>query len=156
MGSFISRNGLVALFCLGVMMFGISSLVGTDGEDGLLMKAAKDFTGGSEADESGSEEAQPAPVAAPAPAPPAPAQTTSNSEFYDDAELIDPASGFNPSPDGDPSPQSSTRTDEAMILPSPPPSAAPAQQDSGGEPAAGMLVGNGNPVILDGDDEHDE
>ena len=151
MGSFITRNGLAGLFFLGLMMFAISNLVGSEGEDGLLMKAARDFTGGAE--EEAEVASQPAPKTVPAPAPSATTKPTSNAEFYDDAELIDTASGYDPTPDVDPDPKSQSESNEAMILPSPPPQTASQSGSNDSEPVAGMRVGNGDPIILDRDDD---
>lgn len=147
MGSFISRNSLAAMFFLGVMMFAISSLVGSDGEDGFLMKTARGFTGES-ADEGNTQAAvQPAP----APVTPTPVSIEeADSSFYDDADLIDPASGFNPSSITDPSAGPEAEPSEVLILPGP-----PKEGNRDAVPAAGMLVGSGGPVLPRSDDEDD-
>ena len=140
-------------------MFGISSLVGSEGEDGLLMKAARDFTGESE-----TNEVEPVrEVAAPAAPAPAASEPPAEASFYDDADLIDSASGNKPSPNFGSSKTSTSESDEVMILPPSParssparssPSSAPAPAPAPGQaPAAGMRVGNGEPIVLGGGDE---
>ncbi len=111
MGSFISRNGLASLVFLGLIMFGLSRLVGSEGEDGLLMKISKDFTGENEAQVA--DEAKPATAVQSEAA--APQANPPISEFFEDDELIDTAEGFDPSPTTKPS-ASNNDDDEAMIV----------------------------------------
>ncbi|MXO91188.1 hypothetical protein [Pontixanthobacter aquaemixtae] len=114
MSSFLSRNGLVALVALGIIMFGVSHLVGSEGEDGVLMRAAKDFTG-EETEEAveAPKPAQPAEVAAPAAPPPSPVV---EGDFYEDNELIDAAAGFDPTPTDNTEQKSELESDEALII----------------------------------------
>ena len=113
MSSLLSRNGLVALIALGVIMFGISHLVGSEGEDGVLMRAAKEFTGEDlEATETPEAEQADEVVAAPV-APPAP---VIEGDFYEDNELIDSASGFDPTPTDGNEEKSELDSDEALII----------------------------------------
>ncbi|MDN3647111.1 hypothetical protein QWY75_12940 [Pontixanthobacter aestiaquae] len=160
MGSFISRNSLASLFFLGLIMFGISQLVGSEGEDGLLMRITKDFTG--EAEKTPAK-ANPAPVAAPVQT--APDVAEPDAGFFEDSDLIDRAEGFNPAPTLDPG-SGNNATDESILLPpealpqpvGPAPrrlSNAPLTAGPSGPPTAGMVVGDGINIVPGGDDEEE-
>lgn len=149
MSSFISRNGLAALFFLGLLTFAISSLVGSDGEDGVLMSAARDFTGEAEAEPKVKKSAEPVEseeVAAPAELA-GPAEV--EGEFYDDAALIDSAAGYDPSPN--PETGENSDGDEVMILPE-----GSAGYAAGKAPRVGEVAANGDVVISISDDADDE
>ena len=140
MDTFLSRNGLISLIFLGILAFAISNLVGSDNEDGLLMKAARDFTGEAEVEppkkSAGPKKEAAAPDAVESAEVVEPSQT--EGEFADDATLIDNAAGFNPSPNREITPDS--ERDEVMVLP---------------ETAVGELTPEGYEVISTSEDEYE-
>ena len=90
-----------ALIFVGVTMASVALLVGTEEDSGALVAAADELSRNSSADNIPARDASRLPQPAPRPArrrPPASTQDDS-ALFASDEELIDDASGFDPSPD---------------------------------------------------------
>ncbi|MDA7787726.1 hypothetical protein N8940_00645 [Sphingomonadaceae bacterium] len=105
MYAFVFRNKIAALLFVGMILFGVANLVGTEDRQGLLQKGVATFEGEKagfqdDIDRLGSSGEQHADAGPSGPTSPFDDAGSADSSFFaDDGDLIDDASGFDPSAD---------------------------------------------------------